>query len=79
MRTKSMPNITQFTQKIPPKYPKRLVIIRHGQSEQNAALDLMDPDIESLSKTRDADIQLTEIGKWQVKSQSIFLTTTRPL
>lgn len=37
----SLPNIPKVLQKVRPRYPKRLVIIRHGQSEQNAALDLM--------------------------------------
>lgn len=56
-----------------PKYPKRVVILRHGQSEQNAALDLTDPDIEKLCKICDADIQLTEYGKWQAREVRKFL------
>jgi broad specificity phosphatase PhoE len=54
---------------IPPKYPTRLVIIRHGESEQNAALDLKPEllDIDKVAAIRDADIRLTEKGTWQAK------------
>jgi broad specificity phosphatase PhoE len=57
--------------KIQPKWPKRLTIVRHGQSEQNITPDLFDADLvqylERLRKIRDADIALTEIGVWQAE------------
>ncbi len=52
---------------MPQKWPQRLVIVRHAQSEQNAALDLLDEDLEKLLVTtvRDMDIPLSERGKQQ--------------
>jgi broad specificity phosphatase PhoE/cyclophilin family peptidyl-prolyl cis-trans isomerase len=66
-RAVSTPNLRAMN--IPPKYPTRLVIIRHGESEQNAALDLKPEllDIDKVAAIRDADIRLTEKGIWQAK------------
>eukprot|EP01113_Clastostelium_recurvatum_P037018 TRINITY_DN5370_c0_g1_i1.p1 TRINITY_DN5370_c0_g1~~TRINITY_DN5370_c0_g1_i1.p1 ORF type:complete len:583 (+),score=91.49 TRINITY_DN5370_c0_g1_i1:29-1777(+) len=74
MRSASLPCID--VQQTRPKWPKRLVIVRHGQSEQNAALDLMQPDIDTLAGVRDADIRLTEIGEWQAQQCGRYLATT---
>lgn len=65
-----------------PKWPERLVIVRHGQSEQNLALDLLDDNLEEtlhrLQKTRDADIAVTETGIWQAEQTGLYLGTTEP-
>eukprot|EP01132_Coremiostelium_polycephalum_P006594 gene6594-8162_t len=63
---------------VKPKWPQRLVIVRHGQSEQNAALDLYQHDIDTLANVRDCDIKLTEIGEWQAKQTGKYLDTTEP-
>lgn len=59
------------------KWPSRLVIVRHGQSEQNAALDLLEGDLEKTlreqKEIRDADIKLTDLGIWQAKKTGKFL------
>ncbi len=64
------------------KWPRKLVIIRHGQSEQNAALDLLEDNLEELleqqKKIRDADIQLTEIGIWQAQETGAYLAEYEP-
>ncbi|EGG14091.1 phosphoglycerate/bisphosphoglycerate mutase [Cavenderia fasciculata] len=70
-RSMSMPYIN--TQKVKLKWPTRLVIIRHGQSEQNAALDVLDSHTSSI---RDADIKLTEVGKWQSRETGKHLAKT---
>jgi len=57
----------------PPKWPSRLVIIRHGQSEQNEALDLFQHDIQKLTSIRDADIKLTQLGMAQATETGKFL------
>ncbi|PRP85815.1 phosphoglycerate/bisphosphoglycerate mutase [Planoprotostelium fungivorum] len=73
-RSSSMPSLdSRFYSNVRPKWPKRLVIIRHGQSEQNAALDLMDPNIDALSSVRDADIKLTPLGRWQATETGKYL------
>ncbi|KAF2077710.1 hypothetical protein CYY_000957 [Polysphondylium violaceum] len=56
---------------IKPKWPVRMVIVRHGQSMQNAALD----QGQEMS-VRDADIQLTEIGVWQAIQCGKYLAQT---
>jgi len=65
-----------------PKWPNRLVIVRHGQSQQNIALDLFQEGIDTLIKkmynTRDADVALTRIGHWQAKQTGTFLADTEP-
>jgi broad specificity phosphatase PhoE len=64
------------------KWPKRLTIIRHGQSEQNAALDLFQDDLDGVlaeqKKIRDADIKLTDKGIWQAQESGKYLNTTAP-
>ena len=60
------------------KWPKKIVIIRHGESELNVALDSLQEDLdkevmEKLSNIRDADILLTKKGKWQSKQTGLFL------
>ena len=59
------------------KWPQRLVIVRHGQSQQNAALDLFQeglPELlERIKNTRDADIVLTDIGRWQAEQTGLHL------
>jgi len=75
-RSSSMPSLdSKFYSSVRPKWPRRLVIIRHGQSEQNAALDLMDPNIDTLSSIRDADIQLTPLGRWQATETGKYLAS----
>lgn len=48
-----------------------LVIVRHGQSEQNVALDLLEDNLEAVLKQqkeiRDMDIPLTKQGLWQAE------------
>jgi len=64
------------------KWPKRLTIIRHGESEQNVALDLFQNDLEGVlaeqKKIRDADIKLTKKGIWQAQETGKYLNTTAP-
>lgn len=59
------------------KWPKKLVIVRHGQSEQNVALDLLQEDLEKVlaeqTKIRDADIELTQRGLYQAQQTGIAL------
>lgn len=60
-----------------PKWPKHLVIVRHGQSELNVARDLMDEGLadtlRQLKNKRDVDIALTDIGKWQASESGLYL------
>ena len=55
----------------PHKWPSLLVIVRHGHSEQNALVDLLQPDLDRelqrLKTIRDADIALTATGIWQAQ------------
>ncbi|MBN2880675.1 histidine phosphatase family protein [Candidatus Woesearchaeota archaeon] len=61
------------------KWPKKLTIIRHGQSEQNVALDLFQDNLEEILKKqkqiRDQDIKLTDIGIWQAQETGKYLAT----
>jgi broad specificity phosphatase PhoE/cyclophilin family peptidyl-prolyl cis-trans isomerase len=72
----SMPNLRHVN--IPPKYPSRLVIVRHGESEQNVALDLPEDsiDIDKIAAIRDADIKLTERGQLQALQTGKYLAAT---
>ncbi|GAM22718.1 hypothetical protein SAMD00019534_058930, partial [Acytostelium subglobosum LB1] len=74
-RTMSLP---VFNESVKPKWPTRLVIVRHGQSEQNAALDILQDDIDTLASVRDADIRLTPIGEWQSQQTGRYLSTMEP-
>ena len=60
-----------------PKWPKSLVIVRHGQSTQNVALDLLDSTLDDVlrkqKEIRDMDIPLTGVGKWQAQQTGLFL------
>jgi ribonuclease H / adenosylcobalamin/alpha-ribazole phosphatase len=60
-----------------PKWPKSLVIVRHGQSTQNVAIDLLDSTLDEVIRNqkeiRDVDIPLTEAGKWQAQQTGLFL------
>ena len=64
------------------KWPRRLVIVRHGLSEQNVALDLLQEDLEGLlrqqKQIRDADIRLTPAGHWQAEQTGHYLAGTKP-
>lgn len=64
------------------KWPHRLVIVRHGQSEQNVALDLLEDNIEELlkeqKKIRDADIRLTSIGILQAEEIGKYFSEYEP-
>ncbi|KYR02764.1 hypothetical protein DLAC_00227 [Tieghemostelium lacteum] len=76
-RTISVPNMqVPNTYFIKPKWPVRLVVVRHAQSEQNAALDLFQDDIDRLAGVRDADIKLTQVGEWQATKTGEYLATT---
>lgn len=65
-----------------PKWPKRLVVVRHGQSALNVAKDLEDADVEEALKARrsirDVDIDLTEIGEWQAEETGKFFDGSDP-
>ena len=65
------------------KWPKSLVIIRHGESEQNAVLDLLEKDLDKnllqhQKEIRDADIQLTEKGIFQAQKTGELLAKEEP-
>ncbi|MBU1199862.1 MAG: histidine phosphatase family protein [Nanoarchaeota archaeon] len=64
------------------KWPKRLVIVRHGESVQNAILDLEEANLEKkvidMKKIRDMDIDLTNVGEWQATQTGIYLAKTEP-
>lgn len=64
------------------KWPKRLVIVRHGQSEQNVALDLLQDNIDKVlaeqKKIRDADIKLTERGIYQAEETGKYFSKSEP-
>ena len=63
------------------KWPKRLVVVRHGQSQQNVALDLddiLDERVKQQKEIRDADVLLTENGIWQAEQTGLFLAETEP-
>jgi broad specificity phosphatase PhoE len=59
------------------KWPNKLVIVRHGQSEQNVALDLLEDNIDELlaqqKQIRDADIKLTSTGISQAQKTGLYL------
>ena len=59
------------------KWPRKILIIRHGESEQNIAEDLLQDDLKNvldrLKNIRDADIELTEKGKSQAKKTGLYL------
>ena len=60
----------------PPKWPEVLVIIRHGESIQNLALDLFQDDLNEILKQksiRDADIGLTDNGVNQASETGKYL------
>ncbi len=60
-----------------PKWPKRLVVVRHGQSELNTVLDLEQDDLETalekIRNIRDIDITLTKTGIWQAEMTGEYL------
>ncbi len=60
-----------------PKWPRSLVIVRHGQSALNVAKDLEDENLEEalkkLRSVRDVDIELTQRGHWQAHETGKFL------
>lgn len=65
------------------KWPKRIVIVRHGESDQNIAEDLLQDDLknvlERLKGIRDADIALTEKGLWQAEQTGkLYLANEEP-
>ncbi len=59
------------------RWPERIVIVRHGQSEFNVAKDLLEEGLkerlEALVNVRNVDIKLTEIGIWQAKETGKYL------
>lgn len=65
-----------------PKWPETLVVVRHGESEQNVALDIHEGSLENLAETfadkRDADIELTEKGVFQAQQTGILLAENQP-
>lgn len=60
------------------KWPKRLVIVRHGQSEQNVALDLLEDGLEERlaeqKQIRDPDVRLTRRGIEQARETGKYLS-----
>ena len=64
------------------KWPRRLTVIRHGESEQNVALDLFQNDLNGVlalqKNIRDADIKLTDVGISQAKEVGKYLNSTHP-
>jgi 2,3-bisphosphoglycerate-dependent phosphoglycerate mutase len=63
------------------RWPKRVTVVRHGNSEQNAILDLLEPNLEEIlrmQKIRDADIALTPLGHWQANQTGIYLRNQEP-
>ena len=63
---------------IKPKWPRKLIIVRHGESELNKARDKLElefskEDLEKLSTVRDPDIKLTKLGIWQAEQTGIYL------
>ena len=60
------------------KWPKNLVIVRHGQSTLNVAQDLLEDNLgellEEQKNVRDADITLTKEGVIQAKKTGEFLS-----
>lgn len=64
-----------------PKWPRKLVIVRHGHSEQNATTDLLNEDLEvalqRMRTIRDADITLTPLGKFQAEETGKYLAQTQ--
>ena len=64
------------------KWPKRLVIVRHGQSELNVAKDLLDEGLPEtltlLAGKRDVDVDLTQTGIWQAEQTGVFLANKEP-
>jgi len=65
-----------------PRWPSRLVVVRHGQSKQNVTLDISQENLEELLKeqkeTRDASVELTEHGIWQAEKTGLYLAETPP-
>jgi broad specificity phosphatase PhoE len=59
------------------KWPKRLIIVRHGESEHNLAVDLFDEGSDELLRkqydVRDMDIPLTKKGVYQAKETGKYL------
>jgi len=57
------------------------LIVRHGESEHNAVLDLHQPilNIQAVSSIRDADVRLTPRGVLQARATGTFLSTTNRL
>lgn len=77
LKSMSMPDLRQL--QVNPQWPKRIVIIRHGESEQNSALDvgtLSEEQIEEVASIRDADIKLTEKGSLQAEKTGEYLAST---
>jgi broad specificity phosphatase PhoE len=65
------------------KWPKSLIIIRHGESEQNAVLDLFEKDLDKnllmhQKEIRDADIELTDKGINQAQKTGELLAKEEP-
>ena len=62
------------------KWPRRLVIVRHGESEQNVAIDLFEKNLpatlEKLKNKKDPDIVLTNKGISQAKKTGAYLSKT---
>jgi len=60
------------------KWPKKLVVVRHGLSELNVAKDLLEKDLAHtlhlLKNKRDVDICLTETGIMQAQKTGKFLS-----
>jgi len=64
------------------KWPLELVVVRHGQSEHNAILDLeqesLEKELERMKITRDADIHLTDLGWRQAEQTGLYLAKRKP-
>lgn len=64
------------------KWPRKITVVRHGESKQNVALDILQDNIDEVlltrKKTRDADIELTEKGIWQAQKTGELLAKEEP-
>jgi len=63
--------------RVKPKWPERLVVVRHAQSELNVARDLLEEGLadklRQLASVRDVDIDITGLGERQADETGKYL------